>query len=408
MPDRTAADRRVAPRLGVALLATCCMAACGDGDGDGDDPTATTVAATTTAAASETVSPTTATTVATTPPVATTQPRTTIPPATSAPPTSAPPTLDGEALEIISPLMPDPFFLERVGEYGDLVVYDGESIDGDFALRCVAVGHPGESTWSEWCALPGDSSTFVVVDGIDPWVVEVGVEPGDVSLAQNPSAWVVTTSGCVDPLVQLIEAAQIAPAVATGIACAGGEAFLTYGAVFMQPGPVDGGGLLLAEGDEGWNTAGGGTSIHCAEFADGIDRCARFGVEAEMFEAVSPIPSPELIPPQEQFVNVREVTADVTTMIGDAPDVEVITERILGGLSEADAEVAPSLVRHDGVSFDRYSLLVVDVPLADDSIRSTTWAVWITTAAPDLPATIHRAYAWDNCGRGLADSETCV
>ena len=36
---------------------------------------------------------------------------------------------------------------------------------------------------------------------------------------------------------------------------------MTYSAVYMQPGSGDGGGLLLTNGDEGWNTDGGGTSI---------------------------------------------------------------------------------------------------------------------------------------------------
>ena len=50
----------------------------------------------------------------------------------------------------------------------------------------------------------------------------------------------------------------------------------------------------------------------------------------------------------------------------------------------------------------------IDVPTADDSVASTTWVVWITTETPDVPATVHRAYAWDNCTRGLADSQTCI
>jgi hypothetical protein len=66
------------------------------------------------------------------------------------------------------------------------------------------------------------------------------------------------------------------------------------------------------------------------------------------------------------------------------------------------------VARHDGVFFNQYTLLVVDVPALDDSVGSTTWVVWITTETPDVPSTVHRAYAWDNCTRGLADSQTCV
>ena len=311
--------------------------------------------------------------------------------------------------------MSNPFVLERVGTFGDLVVYDGESIDGDFSLRCVAVGEDGAATWSEWCALPGDNATFVVVDGSDPWVAEVGLEHGDVVLTQQPTNWAVTSSGCVDPLVTLIDAADISPALATGIACAGDEAFLTFSSVFMQPGPVDGGGTLLIDGDEGWNGNGGGTSFPCDVFVDGIDRCEKFGVESELFEAASPIPAPEMIPPQADFVGVRDVTAEMRSIVDglndgleEPVDIEAITEAIVADVTPDDSEVEPTMVRHDNVSFNRFSLLLVDVPLADDSVRSTTFAAWITTATPEEPSAVHRAYAWDNCGRGLANPTTCV
>ncbi len=144
--------------------------------------------------------------------------------------------------------------------------------------------------------------------------------------------------------------------------------------------------------------------------------CERFKVGTELFDAASPIPSPDLIAAQDQFINVRDATAEVTALAegavasdsGEAADIDAITDAIVAGLTQSDAEVAPSMTRHDGVSFDRYSLLIVEVPAMDDSVTSTTWAAWITTATPELPATVHRAYAWDICGRGLADASTCV
>jgi hypothetical protein len=315
--------------------------------------------------------------------------------------------LSGETLEVASTIMANPFTLERVGVFGGLVVYDGESVDGDFKLRCIAVGHDGETTWSEWCALPGDSSSFIVVEGINPWVVDVGAEHLDVKMTQMPSDWALTSSGCVDPIVTLIDAAEIAPAVATSIACAGGDAFMTYSSVYMQPGPPDGGGLLLTNGDEGWNTDGGGTSILCTDFTD-ADRCAQFGVDGELFEATSPVPSPDQLAAQQDYIAVREVTSDVRAMAADAPDIDAITDAIVAGLTPPDPEATPAVARHDGVYFNQYSLLVIDVPALDDSVGSTTWVVWITTETPDVPSAVHRAYAWDNCTRGLADSQTCV
>ena len=248
------------------------------------------------------------------------------------------------------------------------------------------------------------------VDGIDPWVIDVGPDPLDVTMSQMPSDWAVTTSGCTDPLVTLIEAGDIPPAAATGLACAGGEAFLTYSSVFMQPGPVDGGGMLLTNSDEGWGSSGGGTSFSCSDWLDGVDRCGQFGVEdgGEMFQATSPLPPPELIEPQTDFVMVREVTDEVSAMGTGAADLDAMVDAIVAGTTApAEAEVEPTVTRHDGISFERYTLLVIDVPLLDDSTRSTTWAVWITTPTAENPPVVHKAYTWNNCARGVADG-VCV
>lgn len=304
--------------------------------------------------------------------------------------------------------MTNPFMLQRVGVFGGLVVYDGESVDGDFALRCVAVGHEGKTMWSEWCALPGDSSSFVVVEGINPWVVDVGAEPLDVTMTQMPSDWAVTSSGCDVPIVTLIDAADIPYAVATAVACAGDEAVVSFSGVYMQPGSGDGTTVLLADGDEGWNRLDYGTSLSCSGYDDGVDRCALFGVDEELFEALSPIPSPAHLPAQQNFVAVREVTDDVVAIAAGAPDLDAITEAIVTALTPPEAEAVPAVTRNDGVYFNQYSLLVVDVPQLDDSASSVTWAVWITTETPELPSTVHRAYTWTNCARGVADSERCV
>jgi hypothetical protein len=399
--------RRVAPWLATVTAAVAGLAACGDDD---DEQAATTSIATTTA-----VPETQPTTAATTTPVTSGAVASTAAP-TSAPTTQAtqptttaappPVALSGESLEVVSPLLANPFMLERVGAFGGLVVYDGESVDGDFALRCVAVGHDGETTWSEWCALPGDSSSFVVVDGIDPWVVDVGDEHLDVTMTQMPSTWAVTSSGCVDPIVMLIEAADLGhPVTATGAACVADDALLTYSGVYMQPGSGDGSQILLARGDEGWNMAASGTSITCPGVPD---VCERFGVDDELLQAISPIPSPEQLAAQSNYVAVREVTSDVRAMAADAPDLDAITEAIVAGVTAADSESEPAVARHDGVAFNQYSLLVITVPAADDSVAATTYAVWITTETPEAPSEVHRAYAWDNCARGVADSQTCV
>jgi hypothetical protein len=398
---------RVAP--GVVLWAALVAVAAGCG---GDDPPSATATPSTTSPAPgpATTAPGRSESTST---IASSVPDSTFPPASS---TTVAPTfaLSGATLEIASPLLTNPFLLERVGEFGDLVVYDGLSTDGDFSLRCVAVGHEGETTWTEWCALPGDSSTFAMIDGADPWVAEVGPELGDVVLTKHPSTWSLTASGCDEPLVMHVAAFDLVhPVAVTNAACADDLAVLTYSGVYMQPGSGDGGGVLLDEGDEGWNTVASGTSMPCTDLSA---ECQAFGVGTELFDATSPIPAPDQLPAQEQFVNVRDVSAEVAALADDAadsdsdegPDIEAITEAIVAGLTQPDAEVGPTMTRHDGVSFARYSLLVVEVPAMDDSVTSTTWVAWITTATPEVPATVHRAYAWDICGRGIADPDTCV
>jgi hypothetical protein len=405
MSRRRPVLRRVTPALVILAATVAMLAACGGGDDDDTSPTSSVV----TTSTASTPQPTTApTTMAVDPTSPATPPPTTassVPVSTAVPPLVA---LTGETLAAPSTSMTNPFMLERVGIFGGLVVYDGESVDGDFALRCVAVGHEGETQWSEWCALPGDSSSFVVVEGINPWVVDVGVEHLDVTMTQMPSDWAVTSSGCVDPIVTLIAAADVDYAVATAIACAGDEAVLSFSGVYMQPGSGDGTTVLLTKGDEGWNRMDYGTSLSCSAYDDGVDRCALFGVEDELFEALSPIPSPAQLPAQQNYIAVREETGDVQAMAAGAPDIDAITDAIVTALTPTDTESAPAVTRNDEVYFSQYTLLVIDVPTADDSVASTTWAVWITTETPEVPSTVHRAYAWDNCTRGLADSQTCV
>ena len=305
MSRRRLVLRRVAPAL-VVLATAAMLAACGDDD---DDTSPTSTAAPTTVVTPEPSAPTT--TAVTSEVVASTAAPTSAPTdASSVPPSTAVPplvALSGETLQAPSTSMTNPFMLERVGVFGGLVVYDGESVDGDFALRCVAVGHEGKTSWSEWCALPGDSSSFVVVEDINPWVVDVGIEHLDVTMTQMPSDWAVTSSGCVDPLVTLIDAADVDSAVVTAIVCAGDEAILSLSGVYMQPGSGDGTTVLLTKGDEGWNRFDYGTSLSCSGYDDGIDRCALFGVDEELSEALSPIPSPAHIPAQQNYVAVRDV-----------------------------------------------------------------------------------------------------
>src|SRR5215210_7175085 len=124
MSPRRLAFRRVAPWLTV-VAASVTLAACSNGDAE---PTTTAAVATTvvpdtqpTTAAGTTTPVTAAEVTSTATPTTAPTTETAQPSATAAPAHVA---LSGDALEIPSALVADPFRLERVGVLGGRVVYD--------------------------------------------------------------------------------------------------------------------------------------------------------------------------------------------------------------------------------------------------------------------------------------------
>ncbi len=231
----------------------------------------------------------------------TTVPETTVPettlPETTVPPITAPPRPSGDTWSVTSALFPnDPFTLRRVAQVENLAAYDGVIRATPNGIRCVAIVVNGKDGWREWCGNANQPVNFLTIDGIDPWIVEVGAAIGDIALTRQQPSWTLPMNGCTEAVTTLIAAASVvSPAVITGAVCVPGEAFLTNGSVFLQPGPVDGGGALVAGGDEGWDVRNYGTSIGCDDSFDGVDRCALYGVAAELFDAVLPIPPIEAL-----------------------------------------------------------------------------------------------------------------
>ena len=336
----------------------------------------------------------------------TTLPETTLPDTTVAPTTIAPrPT--GDTWRVTSALFPDdPFTLRRVAEVGRVAAYDGVIRVTPNGFRCVAIVIDGEDAWSEWCGEANQPVNFITLDGIDPWIVEVGAALGDIALTRQQPTWTLPMNGCTEAITTLITTVAISPAVTTGAVCVPGEAFLTNSAVWLQPGPPDGGGALVTSGDEGWDVRDFGTSIGCDTSFDGIDRCALYGVESELFEAVLPIPPIEALTMATDLIGMTDRTADVRSWVGSETDSAAIETLIFAELNEPDAELPATKRRAIAVSYAAdLDLLLVEVPALDDSILSTTWAVWIDTAPP---ATVVRAYAWQTCARGMADPDTCI
>ena len=341
-------------------------------------------------------------------PTSVTQP--TLAPATTSPDTApgTPSGPTGDTWTVTSVYFPgEPFVLERIVEGGGVSVYDGEINSGSLDIRCVAVVFDGRAGWSEWCGDAFTADQFVVLDGIDPLVVELGEVHGDVTVAQQEPTWKVPSNGCSGAFATIAGAAPPSPAAFTGLVCVPGEAFLTYSQVFLQPGPADGGGMLIVEGDEGWNTTGGGTSIDCAGWPDGVDRCALFGVQSELFEANLPIPPLDLLTRSPDIVGVTDRTAEVRRWIGDAVDPAVVEATIAAELVDPAAEVAATVRRSDLLWFGLSSIVVIEVPALDDSVQSETWAVWVGDG-DRRGSLVIRATSWTTCARGIAGPDLCV
>lgn len=392
----------------IAVGFTLTASACGSGDVAAP---ATTTEASAPSAPATTAPP--ATTAGTTAP-ATTSPTTspTTAPPTTAPATTAPPATGnpfvGDEVAVTSQFFSAPFVMRRAGTADDLIAYDGISDDGSFAYRCVAVFRAGEGSWREWCNEPGFAGSFVVVDGIDPWLVDVGTEIGDVTLTRQPFDWAVASSGCDQPIVSIATAAALGPATVAGILCVDTEALLTYSSVFLQPGPADGGLALLSNGAEGWNLVNSGTSLDCDGYADGIDRCAIFGVDGELFGSL-PMPSAGLAATQVLAIRVTDATATLAAVVSGAgaTDVDAIVDAITASLDPDEPEATPVVTLRRGTGWG-LDALVVEVPALDDSIRATVYHVWLDPGTDGEPARIVRAFTWLQCGRGIAGPDVCV
>jgi hypothetical protein len=300
--------------------------------------------------------------------------------------------------------------MTRVDRADGLSAYDGEFGDGVSTLRCIAVVADGETGWQEWCGGAGQATRFVALHDDQPWLVEVGRLPGEVTLLEQPATWTLPSNGCTAPIVTLARSALtfesfVSPAVVTSIVCAPTEAFVGFSTVMLQTGPPDGGGVLLVESDDGWSSFGPGTSYGCDDLSDGVDRCDEFGVEYELFDALLPIPSPDLTGPTDAVPGVVDRTAEIEAWIGDATDPAVIDSIVVDRLFDPAAEVPAIARRADRLGDGGVNLLVVQIPQLDDSISTETWAVWI--GALEETAGV-RAWSWNTCARGIAGPGLCI
>ncbi len=310
------------------------------------------------------------------------------------PPTTVLDPPSGDTWTATSRAFPDhPFTLARVAAVDATAVYDGEiDVDGN-RIRCLAVVGPDIERWQEWCGEGGTTVRFVALAGITPWHVEAGPDVGAVTLERMEPTWALRASGCTSPFATIAGTVGLRAQVTIGMVCVGNDAFVTFAGVLLQEGGRDGGGALLALGDEGWNVIDGGTAVPCAGLPDGIDRCAPFGVGDDLNEAALPIPSVDLALSSPDSIELRDETATVREWLGGAADPDTVEGLLVAQLGDPEAE-APVAVRRAAAGRG-LTLIIVDVPAFDDAFLSTSWAVWISEGG------LVRATAWETCARGV-------
>ncbi len=297
--------------------------------------------------------------------------------------------------------------LDLVGIQNGLTVYDGLVEVPE--LRCVAMLAPGINGWNEWCGGPNNPVRFITGDGTTIWLVELGADVGSVTVSVPPTDWTLTANGCNTPVIDMFQAAFPGPAVMTGVICVPGEAFVNNSATLLQPGSPDGGGSVVQQAADGtWTTPGGGTSYPCDDAVnDGVDRCGAYGLDVgeELFDALLPIPPIGGGSAPADVVGVRDVTIDVRGVIGSSTSAADIGAAVAAAFRIDNDDPAPTVATIGQFGSWNVELVIVTIPAFDDSVRSTTYAVWVGLA-PNEPV-VH-AVAFETCARGLAGSDLCI
>ena len=291
-----------------------------------------------------------------------------------------------------------PMTMTKVANDAGIAVYDGTT---DIA-RCLAVVD-SDGTWAGACADPGTAGTLATLRGITPWLIEYGSDVGQVTATAMPPTWTLASNGCSTPVANMLGAASIDPAMMGEAVCADGHAFVGLpNVLFGEGGPPDGAGMLMANGDEGWNVIDFGTGIDCPVLENGSDSCLTFGVDADLFEALLPL-APADFQPSGDLAGITDVTDVARGWVGATTDLDTIEGIVLAQATEADAPIPPVVARSGPLGGGGLTLVVTtEQPQFDDSVLTVTWALWIDTSGTG--PTVVRATNWVTCARGVSDN----
>ena len=170
----------------------------------------------------------------------------------------------------------------------------------------------------------------------------------------------------------------------SSFACDGDGATSTFGAVFVQFGPPDGGINAYERNELGaWIITDTGTGIDPQPTA-------------------LPLPPPELLVRDELDLPATNVTAEFEDISGTLGEVH---DLLLARLTQDGEQPAESTL----YDLDR-PLIAFDVTYFDDSIGSGTTAVWLAQDPEQADGiyVVERAFRSDRCSRGITDDGLCV
>jgi hypothetical protein len=271
------------------------------------------------------------------------------------------------------------------------------TVDVGVEVRCLAIVKPGADGWTETCRTADEAEAgtnlLAVIDGAVhhvEWtaeltrIVELDADAPDLPEGTIDALW---SNGCLDPVQDVL--APIGPALPLGsqemigaIACEGDLASASFGSVFLQPGPVDGGLVQLERDPAGaWTVVDTGTGIE-------------------------PEPRPLPVPPSDELLIRRgpldlpptDITERLRQDIGETATVDELLDRLVTAFGQ-EPEFAPLVTVPDQVGLP---LAIVQLVYPDDAVGSGTAAVW-WTQANDGGYVIDRAFLMDRCSRGQTE-----
>ena len=265
------------------------------------------------------------------------------------------------------------------------------------AATCSLLLLPDRSAWKETCGL---------LDGLDPTMALVQLDPSELTEISIDSAGLVTSaraldamapsSGCTIESANGLLAAVPISSIVGGIGCIDDKASLTTGSVLTQQGPPDGSIWSALRSGGVWSITDNGT---------GIDDDVSFPVVA--FDTWSGWP-------ESTVPGFRSYWWEPIVAIPTQPTVDALADQLLGtvGTLGVDPEF-PLNERLVAVQPDGLPLIVAQVDVGgDDSVAGAVIYVWLDQEFDDAGPVGWRAgevLAGEVCARGgSAGRELCI